>query len=300
MFALDLRASVPDVLKLPINGFPQNVAFQPHGIYVSNITDRLLVVSHRGNHSAIEVLSVKYHDKCMQARPWACTPVTLTYVRSVTSPHFPNYGINDVVEGADDNELYVSQWLGAPFPEHGMLNPRSFIEHVVAMLPLWVPIVARTTSVFKCDINKNECVSALPRKFYGANGMTVSEDRKTVFVNDVLDKKITVMTRAADGFLEETGHIDLPYAVDNIEMENGDIVMGTIPDFGKVCDKVIGKNVVVPGGLAIAVREGDEWKVVTGALEHDGRKLSMISAAARYGKRVVLGSPTSNGVLVCN
>jgi hypothetical protein len=45
--------------------------------------------------------------------------------------------------------------------------------------------------------------------------------------------------------------------------------------------------------------EDGEWKVTTD-LNHDGSLLSQISAASRYGDRVVLGSPYSPGILVCD
>ena len=83
-----------------------------------------------------------------------------------------------------------------------------------------------------------------------------------------------------------------------------EILIGTVPDpmaalaYGEGVD-----DVLVPGGLAIARQERRgggalQW-VVNDVLNHDGSQLSQVSSGARFGSRVVLGSPYSQGVLVC-
>ena len=58
------------------------------------------------------------------------------------------------------------------------------------------------------------------------------------------------------------------------------------------------KTVKVPGGMAVASLTSSGWKV-RDVLKHGGAKLSSISGALRFGSKVVLGSPTSEGILVC-
>merc|ERR1712080_280031 len=136
----------------------------------------------------------------------------------------------------------------------------------------------------------------------GANGITISADRNTVYVNDPINKLITVMARDKDtGLLSTQDSIALPMAVDNIEHddESGDIIMGTIPHILPAIKFMNGEKVAVPGGLAVARRTGaGDWKVDS-VLEHDGTKLCQISAAVRLGERIVLGSPFSQGLLLC-
>jgi hypothetical protein len=45
--------------------------------------------------------------------------------------------------------------------------------------------------------------------------------------------------------------------------------------------------------------EAQRMRVVSTELIHSGRQLSHVSAAARHGPRVILGSVADEGVLVC-
>jgi len=309
IFALDMRGSSRSPVQLPLENFPSGVRFQPHGLDISNSSDHLLTTSHAGNHSRVEIFRIEYHPNCLEHDPWSCTPVTLHHINSIISDLFPNCGINDVVEGASPHELYVTQWLSHSFPEHGMPPGLNFKNELA---PLLLNLIGFSwTRVFRCtwseDVPGGECEPATGRIFYGANGITISEDRTQLFVSDPIAKRISIMNRQEDGSLMETGHIDLPWAVDNIEMEGGDLVMGSITDIGKVIQakEDVGKEdpslrVAVPGGMLVARMEDGEWKLdKEHVLSHDGSKLSSISSAARWGNKVVLGSPFSRGLLLC-
>ena len=61
---------------------------------------------------------------------------------------------------------------------------------------------------------------------------------------------------------------------------------------------------ILPGGMAVltktAAGDDDTSWVTNGVLKHDETKLKGISAAARLGKsKFVMGSPFSEGILVC-
>ena len=101
--------------------------------------------------------------------------------------------------------------------------------------------------------------------------------------------------------LTKESEIKLPVAIDNLEYDDeaDEILMGTIPDALAIAKKEMDPSVNVPGGMAIASKQGSGWKV-RDILEHDGKKLDQISAAARYGPTVILGSPFAEGVLVCD
>ena len=124
-----------------------------------------------------------------------------------------------------------------------------------------------------------------------------------VYVNDPVDKMITVMERdKKTGKLKKVSEIKLPFGADNIEYDDeaDEIIIGTIPDFIAAIKMSGGEDVPVPGGMVVAHKHtnNEGWEVQD-VLNHDGTKLSQISAAARLGDKVVLGSPFSEGILVC-
>ena len=158
------------------------------------------------------------------------------------------------------------------------------------------------TELFHCswtDYSPVICVAASEEKFLGANGVTTNDERDKVFVNDPEDKKITVMKRdKVTGKLTKESEIVLPIHADNIEYDDeaDEIIMGTVFDLRQF-QKFNGEGDTVPGGLSVASKK-EGW-TVEHILNHDGTKLSQISAGARLGNKVVLGSPFSKGILVC-
>ena len=145
------------------------------------------------------------------------------------------------------------------------------------------------TTVYHCKwdmATKPICKVATEEKFLCANGITISPDSKTVFVNDVMDMNIAALSRdEKTGLLTKKFDIPLPAIVDNIDYDDeaNEILLGSI----------------IPGGLAVAAPDKDTWSV-KGVLFHDEKKLKQISVGARLGNsKIVLGSPFSEGVLVC-
>ena len=116
MWVLDMRkGGAEEPKKIQLESIPAGRRFQGHGLDVSNTTDRVYTVSHNGDHSSVDIFLISYNQECLASLPWACQPVSLTFLRSVTSNIFPNYGINDVVE-AEDNQIYVTQWQPFSLP----------------------------------------------------------------------------------------------------------------------------------------------------------------------------------------
>ena len=181
----------------------------------------------------------------------------------------------------------------------GKHQPDTIREHVEVSLNNHYAVLIfnyRWTNVFHCkwgddDFTKAVCNVATEERFKMANGITISPDRKTVFVNDPLDMNIMALARNTEtGQLTKSYDIHLPSMVDNIEYDDeaNEIVLGNI----------------LPGGMAvltkIAAGDDDTSWVTNGVLKHDETKLKGISAAARLGKsKFVMGSPFSEGILVC-
>lgn len=308
IWAMDVRKDTSTPTKVPLYGFPAGERFQPHGIHVSNLTHRLLAVNHRGDSSVVEIFSIDYNRSCLSARSaWSCSsPVSLTHLRTIQSHLFPRYGINDVVEGAGKDELYVTQSRVFPLPLNGSKNPASLLDMIQPNLESLVFTTSlRLANVFRCrwDEKDTDCeaVTSSATQFHSANGITISDDRKTIYVNDYTEWRIAIMGIAEDGTLVEKDHIDLPYAVDNIEMDNanGEILMGTVPDGKKSYQRWTGSDSHVPGGMLVARKNKDgDWEL-RDVVHQDGTKLDHISAAARYSDKVYLGSPLGTGLLLC-
>eukprot|EP00092_Neocalanus_flemingeri_P019484 GFUD01021109.1.p1 GENE.GFUD01021109.1~~GFUD01021109.1.p1 ORF type:complete len:411 (+),score=135.98 GFUD01021109.1:45-1235(+) len=307
MWVLDMRkGGAADPVRIQLGSFPEGRRFQGHGLDVSNNTDRVYSISHNGDHSSVDIFQIDYKQECLDSLPWDCQPVSLNFIRSVNSSIFPNYGINDVVE-AEENQIYVTQWQPFDFPIRGTDNPDGWLEKLQGMSAMPIFLMGlKMTQVFHCSWTEDSeasCEAASEQKFLGANGLTIDQDRSMVFVNDPVDKMITVMERDKNtGKLSKVSEIKLPYAADNIEYDDeaDEIIIGTIPDIIAAIKKSKGENIPTPGGMIVAHKDAanNDW-IVQDVLHHDGTKLSLISAAARWGKKVVLGSPFSEGILVC-
>ena len=127
----------------------------------------------------------------------------LQHLLSVRSPLFGSMALNDVVEG-EGNELYVTEWQPFPFPAGGKNGTataplRTRLERaVVAPIQL---VKLPLTRVFRCTYSATSsaapprCTVASESRFVGANGIAISDDRRSVFVNDVPARSITVRVR---------------------------------------------------------------------------------------------------------
>jgi hypothetical protein len=298
--------------KLQLRGFDvETHGFYAHGLYVSNLTSRLYVVNHAVAYSGIEIFYIDY----------STSPPSLQHESTVGGDGltFPLRTINDVVEGDNEiNELYVTQWLPNSVPMEGKRKKsKSFHEMLNGLVNLFVQLFGmKLTSVFKCERGTDslwKCIPASDTRFVGSNGITISKDRSLVYINDAPSKDVSIFRRNhTDGTLTFLEKFDTIISMDNIEIEghgNDDevsIIMGSIPKLHQyVRNKLYHLNDRVAGGAVVAFKKNNgntndnKW-ILKRLVTHDGSKLSQISAAARYGDRIVMGSPFSNGILVCD
>ena len=190
-----------------------------------------------------------YNVDCIQ-ETWTCPPVSLQFLATITSPLFPHAGINDVVE-IDEDHFYVSQFQAFPMPAQGGHSPRSPGEIFGALMtPLIFFFSLKWTTVHVCSLSLGTCQTATEEKFNGANGMTVSSDRELVFVNDPMERLVTVMRKVPGSYqLTKESLIKLPVPADNIEFddETAELIIGTIPDVAAAMEHMMGnKTVAVP------------------------------------------------------
>ena len=78
-------------------------------------------------------------------------------------------------------------------------NPDGWMEKLQGMSGLPILLLGlKMTKVFHCSWTEDSeasCAAASEQKFLGANGVTIDQDRSMVYVNDPVDKMITVMER---------------------------------------------------------------------------------------------------------
>ena len=178
---------------------------------------------------------------------------------------------------------------------------------------LLIPILClglKLTTVHRCTFGDDptipaQCTEASKTRFRIANGIAISNDRNTVFVNDVLSYAIVQFSRNNEtGMLERTNSIPLTHAADNIEYkldgEREELWMGTIPEMMTVAsneEKPFEERAIVPGGLAVVSRErGDtKWGEQEVVYNHDGTMLSQVSFGMALDGKVVLGSAYADG-----
>ena len=85
-------------------------------------------------------------------------------------------------------------------------------------------------------------MAATDQKFFGANGLTIDQERAVVYVNDLEDQMISVMERDKEtGKLTKVSEIILPFVADNIEYddETDEIIIGTLLDLDAFFKKFV-------------------------------------------------------------
>jgi len=289
----------------------QQYGFQPGGIYLSNATQRLYAVSHtdQKSSSGVDVFDIEKLDEF----PW----LRLRHRTKVTSPLFGNHALNDVVEGAEDgSDLYVSNWVAFGHPIGGETRG-STTEKIKAGLGIPLQVLGvPTTVVYHCKLLSGKCTVAA-RYFLGANGMTISTNRKLVFVVDPGAKAVYVYKRdALNGALEYSHQIPTKHPGNNVEFVptasgQAELWLGMMPKLHFTIDVVDAQKtrpfrgeppegIQVPSALStITIDVGGHPTRPESLLYHDGSDVSMVSAAIRVGGKVILGQDFHKGVGVC-
>ena len=108
-----VKANILNSSPFSQNGF----RFQPHGMDISNTTDRLYVINHNQGYSSVIIFEIRYNVKCLMDKDCIFeNAASLIFKSEISSNIFPFMGLNDVVE-ASTNEIYVTQWLPYPYPK---------------------------------------------------------------------------------------------------------------------------------------------------------------------------------------
>lgn len=320
LYAFNVTSSrSPKAVRLHIENWDQpNDApcFRTHGLHYSGASRRLYAVTHHGTYSSVEIFGVAAPgvDDHQSAESSPHPPI-LTWIRSVRDPTVPNFGWNDVVEGANPQELYVTQFLPsfAGMPRNGRKHADTWIEWVgqALLVPSFL-FGLKLTKVHVCsfdDTNHEKpatCQVASPFRFQMANGITKRTDKGTVYiyVNDPTAYQIHEFQRLSDGTLKKTNTLELLHAADNIEYRDEALFLGSITDLSLLFlneNKKLEDRALVPGGASRIPRlSNGTWGSEELLFHHDGSILSQVSSSLLYDGKIYLGSPYSRGILQCD
>eukprot|EP00966_Prymnesium_polylepis_P063229 1467482-Prymnesium_polylepis.1 len=188
-----VNATAGVVRKLEVDapaGLPKLVL---HGVYYSQSSRRLYAVNHdEASGESVEVFEVEGEGDALRLR----------HAHSVRSPLFGNFALNDVVEGGAADEFYVTEWQPFPMPARGKAAAKDAPWRVRLGRALIVPIAMlkiRTTRVLRCTLRgapaSPACEVASASRWVMANGIAISADRRSVFVNDPVTRTVTVLER---------------------------------------------------------------------------------------------------------
>lgn len=129
-----------------------------------------------------------------------------------------------------------------------------------------------------------------------ANGIQISKDGKSVYVASVTGGKVLIYDRLQDNSLKLRSELKTATGVDNIEFdENGDLLIGCHPQLLKFVAH--GSN---PANFSPAqvIRVNPETLQVEEVFLNDGSEYSGSTVAARYGKKILVGSVFEPSLLI--
>jgi len=296
VFAVDLRARpLPQVRRLELDGLPAGAPVIGHGIHLSNRSGRVYLVNHgdpaRSHVDIFDIVGSGFED------------VRLRLLDRVSSGSFPYHGINDVVEGRDGDEVFVSQWreLSSTEDEPALGRANGRVEFVRKVTHFYLGPGRGELGVWRCARAPGgraagggawSCSRTEAWGLPSANGMTISPDRRLLLVSCPECRQVFVYRVAAEGRLEELRPpLTFRGGLDNLEW-----------------DEATGR-VLVPHNLDGAVELlAIDASRIPGAdgtsdaqllVRHDNSKLEGASAGVQYGDAVLLGSPFHDGLLYC-
>ncbi|CAE8653262.1 unnamed protein product [Polarella glacialis] len=142
IFAVDLRSAA--LRRVELQGFPASSRLVGHGLFLSNATQRLYVINHGDEASQVEIFEV---------RGSGFQDLLLKHVGRIQSDLFPNHCLNDVVEGRNPGEVFVSVWREAVGVE-GYNNHQERNELLDTLKYRYVPGSKFGLGVIQCQLSQ--------------------------------------------------------------------------------------------------------------------------------------------------
>ncbi|XP_072821064.1 serum paraoxonase/lactonase 3 isoform X2 [Vicugna pacos] len=206
IFLMDLNEQNPRAQSLNISDGFDRASFNPHGISTFIDKDQIVylyVVNHPHMESTVEIFKFEEQQRSL--------------VHLKTIKHELLKSVNDIVVlGAE--QFYATR-------DHYFTN--FFLAQLEMFLDLhWTSVVFYSPREVK----------VVAEGFSSANGITVSPDKKYIYVADVLAKNIHVMEKHDNWDLTQLKVIQLSTLVDNltVDPDTGDILAGCHPNANKL------------------------------------------------------------------
>ncbi|XP_029928411.1 serum paraoxonase/arylesterase 2-like [Myripristis murdjan] len=265
IFSLDLQDTrlKPMELRMPRN-FDLN-SFNPHGISVfidpSDDTIYLFVVSHPRHegqfHSQMEIFKFVEEDH------------SLVYLKTVK--HELLHSVNDIVAVGVDS-FYAT-------------NDHYFSHEILRLIETFLSLPWGNVVYY----SPGE-VKVVSDRYYFANGINLSPDKRHLYVVDLFDHNVHVLERQADNTLVSVKSVAVGSLCDNVEVEpeTGDLWLGCHPNGWKA---LVYNPEDPPGSEVIQIQNiHSEQPVVTQVYADNGSVIIGSSVAAPFGGKLLIGT----------
>ncbi|XDC54442.1 hypothetical protein R6Z07M_005624 [Ovis aries] len=258
---MDMNEEDPTVLELKMTGSNFDASsFNPHGI--STFTDEdntvyLLVVSHPDFKSTVELFKFQEEEK------------SLLHLKTIRHELLPN--LNDLVAVGREH-FYAT-------------NDHYFVDQYMRSWELYLGLAWSNVVYYSPDD-----VQVVASGFDVANGISMSPDRKYVYIAESLAHKIHVYEKHANWTLTPLKSLDCDTLVDNISVDpvTGDLWVGCHPNGMKIFSYDPENP---PGSEVLQIQNilAEEPKV-TVVYAEDGKVLHGSTVASVYKGKMLVGT----------
>ncbi|XP_006779301.1 PREDICTED: serum paraoxonase/lactonase 3 [Myotis davidii] len=260
IFLMDLNEQSPRAQALTISDGFDKTSFNPHGI--STFIDKdhtvyLYVVNHPHMKSTVEIFKFEKQQRSL--------------VHLKTIEHELLQSVNDIV-ALGPEQFYATR-------DH------YFTSHFLSLLEMFIDL--QWTYVLFYSPRE---VKVVARGFSSANGITVSPDKKYIYVADVMAKNIHVMKIHDNWDLTRLKVIQLDTLVDNltVDPDTGDIWAGCHPNAMKL---LIYNPKDPPGSEVLRIQDVlSEKPRISTEYANSGSVLQGSSVASVHNGRLLIGT----------
>ncbi|XP_037692645.1 serum paraoxonase/lactonase 3 isoform X1 [Choloepus didactylus] len=260
IFLMDLNEQNPVAQELKISDGFDKASFNPHGI--STFIDKdhtvyLYVVSHPHLESTVEVFKFEEQHRSL--------------VHLKTIKHELLESVNDIVVLGPE-QFYATR-------------DRYFTTFFLLILEMILDLRWKYVLFYS-----PKEVKVVAKGFSSANGITVSLDKKYIYVADPFTKSIHVMKRHDNWDLTQLKVIQLDSSVDNLTVDpaTGDVLAGCHPNAMKL---IIYDPRDPPGSEVLRVQNvSSEKPQVSTVYANNGSVLQGSSVASVYHRKLLIGT----------
>jgi hypothetical protein len=286
------------ITKIPdIEGFPKDIAFHPHGIYLKG--NNLYVINHAYGKGSERVEVLQVQEDASSAR------ISLKYLKSfIFGDEFQGM-LNDLAV-IESDKFYVTTWKAHPDnidgPSHDSM---SLIKILFTNL-----LGMKKTKIYFCDgyesTNKPKCQIVVGGEAHVNNGIAVDDTNTHLYVADTLPSSVRKFKINKDYSLTLLKTIDVRVHPDNLIFDKINKKIYTAGMFDmwtgvKVLDS-LHKGKEIPsdlktwaGTVTIDTLNDDKVDIV---MSHDSF-FKGVSVGLKVNDRMILGSFFEEGIMIC-